>query len=119
MDELWVGKESYACDGQDTDFSLLTFLSNAPVKKLPLKPLEIKVLTRNGYKPSYEQNKFQLQYKFRKGSISLIFKKELLSTFIITFIMVYLNYQYNYLFSSNRYKPFDKVKSDLETTLNN
>ena len=33
--------------------------------------------------------------------------------------MVYLNYQYNYLFSSNRYKPFDKVKSDLEVTLNN
>ena len=81
-----------------------------------MKPLEGKVLTRNGYKPSYEQNKFQLQYKFRKGSISLIFKKELISTFVITSIMVFLNYRYNFLFSQNRYQPFVDAKNKLSAT---
>ena len=98
---------------------MLTFLSDAPVKKLPLKPLEIKVLTKNNYKPCYEQKKFNYQYKYRKGSIALIFKKELISTFVVSSIMLYLNYQYNYLFSFERYNPFDEVKGQLETHLNN
>ena len=32
--------------------------------------------------------------------------------------MVYLNYQYNYLFSQNRYKPFYQLKNELEARLN-
>lgn len=35
LDELWVGKLSYECDGRDEHFSKLTFLASAPVRKLP------------------------------------------------------------------------------------
>ena len=37
LEEIWVGKPTYECDGKLSDFSLLTFLSDAPVKKLPGK----------------------------------------------------------------------------------
>jgi hypothetical protein len=40
LDELWVGKNSYECDGRVTDFSMLTFLASAPIKKLPGKKIE-------------------------------------------------------------------------------
>ena len=39
LDELWMGKETYGCDGQDMDFSLLSYLYDAPIKKLPGKSL--------------------------------------------------------------------------------
>lgn len=35
LSELWVGKSSYACDGRSTDFSMLSYLYGAPIKKLP------------------------------------------------------------------------------------
>lgn len=35
LDELWVGESTYACDGRISDFSMLTFLAGAPIKKLP------------------------------------------------------------------------------------
>ena len=37
LEEVWVGKPTYECDGKLSDFSHLTFLMNAPVKKLPGK----------------------------------------------------------------------------------
>ena len=35
LDELWVGKLSYECDGRKDCYSMLTYLAKAPVKKLP------------------------------------------------------------------------------------
>ena len=35
LDELWVGKLSYECDGRTDCYSMLKFLSKAPVRKLP------------------------------------------------------------------------------------
>ena len=35
LDSLWEGKYSYDCDGNITDYSLLTFLASDSVKKLP------------------------------------------------------------------------------------
>lgn len=52
LDELWVGKNSYECDGRVTDFSMLTFLSSAPIKKLPGKKIEPKALLSNNFKAS-------------------------------------------------------------------
>ena len=73
LDELWVGTDTYSCDGQETDFSLLSFLCSAPIKKLPGKSLELKTLTYNGYEWNYDNKKFPLQYKFRVSCIARIF----------------------------------------------
>jgi len=35
LDELWHGKLTYNCDGNLSDFSILTYLAGAPIKKLP------------------------------------------------------------------------------------
>jgi len=35
LDELWVGKLSYECDGRKDCYSMLTYLAKAPIKKLP------------------------------------------------------------------------------------
>jgi hypothetical protein len=35
IDELWMGKLVYQCDGRVTDYSMLGFLASAPIKKLP------------------------------------------------------------------------------------
>lgn len=35
LDELWVGKLSYECDGRIDCYSMLTFIARAPIKKLP------------------------------------------------------------------------------------
>lgn len=34
LDSLWIG-QSYDCNGSITDFSMLTYLMNAPIRKLP------------------------------------------------------------------------------------
>ena len=34
LDQLWVGKASYDCDGRVTDYSMLSYLWGAPIKKL-------------------------------------------------------------------------------------
>jgi len=58
LDELWVGKNSYECDGRITDYSLLTFLVSAPIKKLPGKELELKSLLSNNFKVSINEENF-------------------------------------------------------------
>ncbi len=35
LDELWVGKLSYECDGRNEHFSKLTYLASAPLRQLP------------------------------------------------------------------------------------
>jgi hypothetical protein len=42
LDELWVGKLSYECDGRNEHFSKLTYLASAPVRKLPGQPISMR-----------------------------------------------------------------------------
>lgn len=35
LDQLWIGKASYACDGRITDYSKMNFLASSPIKNLP------------------------------------------------------------------------------------
>jgi hypothetical protein len=35
LDELWVGRLTYECDGRLEDYSMLNYLLSAPIKKLP------------------------------------------------------------------------------------
>lgn len=65
LDELWAGKDSYECDGRNTDYSKIFFLINAPLKPLPKKKLEVSALLSNNFKRSIEVENFEVQYKFR------------------------------------------------------
>jgi hypothetical protein len=73
LEEIWVGKNTYECDGRITDFSLLTFLANAPIKKLKGKKISPSELLNNNFKVSINEEKFWYQYKFRHTSIAYIF----------------------------------------------
>lgn len=58
LEEIWVGKNSYECDGRTTDFSMLTFLARAPIKKLPGKNITASELLSNNFKVSINDEKF-------------------------------------------------------------
>ena len=58
LDELWVGKDSYECDGRVTDFSLLSFLASAQIKSLPGKKIELESLLGNNFKVFIEEENF-------------------------------------------------------------
>jgi hypothetical protein len=84
LEEIWVGKNTYECDGRITDFSLLTFLAFAPIKKLKGKKISPSELLNNNFKVSINEEKFWYQYKFRHNSISYIYMKD----FVFSLIMV-------------------------------
>lgn len=94
LDELWVGKESYECDGQITDYSMLSFLVSSRIKSLKGKKLEYQALLSNNFKVFIEEENFWFQYKFRRRSIGYIFKKELMSTIFICGLLMLINYKY-------------------------
>ena len=58
LDELWVGKNSYDCDGRLTNFSQLTFMASAPVKKLPGRKIEFNELLCPKFEPDYAKECF-------------------------------------------------------------
>lgn len=58
LEEIWVGKNTYECDGRITDFSLLTFLAKAPIKKLKGKKISPSELLSNNFKVSINEEKF-------------------------------------------------------------
>lgn len=39
LDELWVGKLAYECDGKTEDYSLLSYLARSSIKSLPGKTI--------------------------------------------------------------------------------
>jgi len=49
LNQIWEGKDSYECDGQITDFSVITYLFSAPTKKLPGKQLTASELINNNF----------------------------------------------------------------------
>ena len=60
LDELWVGKLTYECDGKTEDFSMLSFLARAPVKKLPGQEIEAKQLLSNNFKVQIVEENFSV-----------------------------------------------------------
>ena len=92
LEELWVGKQTYECDGRTADFSMLTFLFHSQIKKLPNQTIPIRALLDNNFKPDYMENSFTYQYRFRKSSISFIFIKECISTLFVCGYFMFVNY---------------------------
>ena len=58
LDEIWEGEETYDCDGRVTDFSLLTYLASAPIKKLPGKSISVSELLSNNFTANVTTEKF-------------------------------------------------------------
>jgi hypothetical protein len=107
LDELWVGKDTYECDGRVTDFSKLFFMATSKIKNIEGKKLEYDDILMNNFKVFVVDENFDFQYKFRRSSIGFIFKKELFSTFLITVLMVLINLQYLSLFHQSNFIPFE------------
>ena len=110
---MWVGKSSYDCDGRVTDYSMLSYLWGAPIKKLPGQTIEPKSLLDNNFVADYGPKlKFNYQYRFRKDSIAFIFKKEWISTAMIAILLIVINSKYLTLFSVP--KNFDTFNSNIK-----
>lgn len=108
LDELWVGKLTYDCDGKNEDFSLLAFLARAPVKKLPGQTIKVQQLLSNKFSVQIVEENFAYQYKFRRASIAVLFQKNFVSAIIQVAIFQFINYQYLQLFNA-------KVLTKLDT----
>ena len=118
IDELWVGKLTNQCDGKYTDFSLLTFMASAPIKKLPGQTLELSSILGLNFEREIEKDQFSIQYRFRKISIAYIFTKELGWTIAVCTLFIIINYQYLTCFNVKQWAvPFatiDKMKPLLD-----
>ena len=110
LDQLWKGKESSNCNGKTINFSLLTHMSQSSVRRLVGQSIsQDQVLERdfvNNIDKSIESEDFSFQYSFRKSSIAQIFNKELISTVIFLFCLIYINIEYSLVFDYNNFNPF-------------
>jgi hypothetical protein len=118
LDELWVGKESYECDGRDTDFSMLSFLASAKIKSLPGKKIQMEDLLGNNFKVFIEEENFWYQYKFRSKSIGFIFSKELFSNILMLVILIAINVQYLTNFNIQNFTELQSKITQLEKLVN-
>ena len=111
LDELWVGKMSYECDGRNDNFSQLTFLATTPIRKLPEVPIVFSQLTGSSFKPEIKEDFFQVQYKFRRKSIATLFQKNFASALIQVSIYQYINYLYLVLFNKQMLQKIVKTEN--------
>ena len=70
---------------------MLTYLSNAPIKKLPGQLIERDSLMENNFLGKIDKESFPVQYDYRMFSINEIFMKELIMTVFICAVMIIIN----------------------------
>ena len=58
LSKLWVGKESYECNGKQTDFSQLANIATAPLRNLDGQGLDPGALFK--FKPDIVEQNFQI-----------------------------------------------------------
>ena len=58
LQEIWVGKNTFECDGRVSDFSMLTYLSRASIKRLPGKTLTTTELLSNNFQVHVQGEKY-------------------------------------------------------------
>ena len=98
IEEIWVGKKTYECDGKLTDFSLLHYIANYKIRKLPGKKVNPLDLLSLSFKPNIKDESYWYQYDVRRYSIKNIFYKEILCAAFTALIFQLFNYQYLILF---------------------
>ncbi|CAI2360713.1 unnamed protein product [Moneuplotes crassus] len=123
IETLWTGKETYECDGTDSYFSKLTYISTSSLRFLPGKDFTLKELVDQDFEYQYNDEKFWYQYYFRRYSIKYIFAKECLSVVLQTFVVQLVNYKYTRSFRKEVYAEMDfkdqynYIEKDLESYL--
>merc|ERR1719464_1096839 len=73
LDKLWQGDNSQYCDGRMTDYSKLTVMSKAQLKRLPGEKIEFSDIMLWNQQRDIEAEYFTQQFIFRRTSIALIF----------------------------------------------
>ena len=58
LEDLWEGVHTRECDGTLSDFSMLTYLGSAEVRKLPGKHIKISELFTNNFVVNIKEEKF-------------------------------------------------------------
>jgi hypothetical protein len=58
LEEIWVGKKSYECDGDLDDFSIIRYLAGSSVKKIPGKKMTAKELVSNNFVVNMHDQKY-------------------------------------------------------------
>jgi hypothetical protein len=86
---------------------MLTYLSRAPIKKLPGKTLTATELLSNNFQAHIDGEKYWYQFKYRRGSIMYIFQKDFFSAFGMVIFFQLINYKYLSLFSSTNFEGLD------------
>ena len=104
LDNLWQGKLAAKCDGRVSDYSMLTFMANDPVRKLVGQNISFLDLLGTKFKPNVHIESYSVQYKFRKSSIATIFQKNFLSSIAIVAIFTYINLEYQQLFNLHQFE---------------
>lgn len=120
LDELWVGKNSQECDGRVTNYSLLSYLSSAQIRKLPGQKIETNTLLGESFKKQIHtqiKENFSFQFKFRRSSVAFLFKKELIATILICIILIGVNVSYLTEFNIQLFKTELNDIKLLNTTL--
>ena len=80
LNEIWEGKNTYECDGQMADYSILKYLASSRIKKLPGKKISVKELILQNFVVNIKEQKYWFQYKFRHYSIAYIYNKDFFSS---------------------------------------
>lgn len=120
LDKLWQGKLTYQCDGRVSDYSKLTYLVTAPVKKLPGQTISFLSIINPNFSPHVDKESYAVQFKFRKSSIAIIFKKNFLSAVLVVVIFTYINMMYQELFNMNQFvngETEDEIITKMEDNL--
>jgi hypothetical protein len=50
LDEIWEGKNTFDCDGQLENYSMITHLAKSPIHKVPNKRMRVGELLSNNFK---------------------------------------------------------------------
>jgi len=107
LEEIWQGKLTFECDGRFQDFSQLTYLASAPIKKLPGREVKAQQLVSNNFIVNVEDSKYWFQYRYRHNSIAYIFKKDFLSALGMVLLFQYINFKYLTLFNAASFEGLE------------
>ena len=94
LEMIWVGKQSFKCDGRLQDFSTISHILQSKLKKLPGEDLSFNELVTAKFKSNIDNEKFWFQYSYRTKSVRYIYFKELICALFNVILYQYINFKY-------------------------